>query len=161
MFARCFLYNFPAPGDGSTRSRRQRSEKAIDVRLGDIRDAGVGRRGLSRRRCCPPSRRTHRDSLLVLSLHVSFVDHERTPGTLNVLEAATSKPGFRAWFSYVDEYGMAPPVDLPIRETHPLNAQSPYAATKIAVIKNKTIVHCNASNNFIITNNIFQYVTYV
>lgn len=60
----------------------------------------------------------------------SFVD-TNVRGTLNVLEAAR-----RAGVSQVIEtstsevYGT--PETLPILETHPFNAQSPYAATKVA-----------------------------
>jgi nucleoside-diphosphate-sugar epimerase len=52
-------------------------------------------------------------------------------GTLNVLEAARRHGVGRVVQTSTSEvYGT--PAELPIRETHPLNAQSPYAATKIA-----------------------------
>ncbi|HLL24378.1 MAG TPA: GDP-mannose 4,6-dehydratase, partial [Kofleriaceae bacterium] len=51
--------------------------------------------------------------------------------TLNVLEAARRHGVARVIVTSTSEvYGT--PEALPIRETHPLNAQSPYAATKIA-----------------------------
>ena len=60
----------------------------------------------------------------------SFVD-TNVGGTLHVLEAA-GRAGVRRLIhtSTSEVYGT--PETLPIRETHPLNAQSPYAATKVA-----------------------------
>ena len=52
-------------------------------------------------------------------------------GTLNVLEAALAAGVSRVVHTSTSEvYGTAKQV--PISEAHPLNAQSPYAATKIA-----------------------------
>ena len=60
----------------------------------------------------------------------SFVD-TNVRGTLNVLEAARRAGVGRVIQTSTSEvYGT--PETLPIRETHPLNAQSPYAATKVA-----------------------------
>lgn len=54
-----------------------------------------------------------------------------TTGTLNVLEAARRHGTHRLVHTSTSEvYGTAQQVPIP--ETHPLNAQSPYAATKIA-----------------------------
>jgi NAD dependent epimerase/dehydratase len=60
----------------------------------------------------------------------SFID-TNVGGTLNVLEAAR-RAGIRRLIhtSTSEVYGS--PDSLPIRETHPLNAQSPYAASKVA-----------------------------
>ena len=63
----------------------------------------------------------------------SFVD-TNVGGTLNVLEAARRAGGAKVVHTSTSEvYGT--PRDLPIRETHPLQAQSPYAASKIAADK--------------------------
>lgn len=60
----------------------------------------------------------------------SFVDTNVT-GTLNVLEAARRAGVQRLVHTSTSEvYGT--PETLPIRESHPLNAQSPYAASKVA-----------------------------
>jgi UDP-glucose 4-epimerase len=60
----------------------------------------------------------------------SFVE-TNVRGTLNVLEAARRKKVARLVHTSTSEvYGT--PATLPIRETHPLQAQSPYAATKVA-----------------------------
>jgi NAD dependent epimerase/dehydratase len=102
---------------------------AIDARLGDVRDAGFVAD------CC-------RDVDVVLHLAAliaiphSYVAPEsfvqtNIAGTLNVLEAARRHSvGLVVQTSTSEVYGT--PETLPIRETHPLNAQSPYAATKVA-----------------------------
>ena len=60
----------------------------------------------------------------------SFVD-TNVRGTLNVLEAARRAGVRRLVHTSTSEvYGT--PSELPIRETHPLQAQSPYAASKLA-----------------------------
>jgi UDP-glucose 4-epimerase len=60
----------------------------------------------------------------------SFID-TNVSGTLNVLEAARRAKVKRVVHTSTSEvYGT--PTSTPIRETHPLNAQSPYAASKIA-----------------------------
>jgi NAD dependent epimerase/dehydratase len=60
----------------------------------------------------------------------SFVD-TNVRGTLNVLEAARRGGARRVVHTSTSEvYGT--PATVPIRETHPINAQSPYAATKVA-----------------------------
>ena len=60
----------------------------------------------------------------------SFLETNVT-GTLNVLEAARRTGVRRVIHTSTSEvYGT--PDTLPIRETHPLNAQSPYAASKLA-----------------------------
>jgi NAD dependent epimerase/dehydratase len=102
---------------------------ALDVRLGDIRDPGFVAEAT-------------RDIDIVLHLAAliaipysysapeSFITTNVT-GTLNVLEAARRHSVGRVVVTSTSEvYGT--PDTLPIRETHPLNAQSPYAATKVA-----------------------------
>jgi UDP-glucose 4-epimerase len=60
----------------------------------------------------------------------SFIE-TNVVGTLNVLEAARRAGVGRVIQTSTSEvYGT--PEQLPIRETHPLNAQSPYAASKVA-----------------------------
>jgi UDP-glucose 4-epimerase len=63
----------------------------------------------------------------------SFVD-TNVGGTLNVLEAARRAECTRVVHTSTSEvYGT--PAELPIREGHPLQAQSPYSASKIAADK--------------------------
>ena len=63
----------------------------------------------------------------------SFVD-TNVRGTLNILTAARRHGGVKVIHTSTSEvYGT--PVEVPIRETHPLQAQSPYSATKIAADK--------------------------
>lgn len=60
----------------------------------------------------------------------SYVD-TNVSGTLNVLEAVKRRKESRLIVTSTSEvYGT--PLSVPISESHPLNAQSPYAATKIA-----------------------------
>lgn len=101
----------------------------LDVRLGDIRDAGFVMEAV-------------RGADIVLHLAAliaipySYVAPEsfvatNVAGTLNVLEAARRVGVERFVHTSTSEvYGT--PQSLPIRESHPLQAQSPYAATKIA-----------------------------
>lgn len=102
---------------------------ALDVHLGDIRDARFVEQA-----CRDVEIVFHLAALIAIPYSYvapeSFVD-TNVRGTLNVLE------GVRRWgvqrmvhTSTSEVYGT--PATVPIRETHPLNAQSPYAATKIA-----------------------------
>lgn len=104
-------------------------QSSIEVRLGDIRDAAFVRDAT-------------KDCEIVLHLAAliaipysyaapeSFVD-TNVKGTLNVLEAARLHGVSRVVHTSTSEvYGT--PATTPIRETHALNAQSPYAATKVA-----------------------------
>ena len=80
-----------------------------------------------------------RDAALHLGAHISVAHSYSAPrsvsetnvmGTLNVLLAARHHDVARvAVVSTSEVYGT--PESVPIRETHPLNAQSPYAATKV------------------------------
>ena len=102
---------------------------ALDVRLGDIRDAAFveeATRGVDIV--------IHLAALIAIPYSYvaveSFVD-TNVRGTVNVLEAARRAGVQRLIATSTSEvYGT--PDDLPIRETHPYNAQSPYAATKVA-----------------------------
>jgi UDP-glucose 4-epimerase len=101
----------------------------IDVRLGDIRDARFVERALDGVEVV-----FHLAALIAIPYSYvapeSFVD-VNIRGTLNVLEAARRAKVRRFVHTSTSEvYGT--PATTPIRETHPLNAQSPYAATKVA-----------------------------
>jgi NAD dependent epimerase/dehydratase len=102
---------------------------ALDVRLGDIRDARFVEAA-----CAEIDVVFHLAALISIPYSyvapASYVDTNVT-GTLNVLEAARRAGCTRVIHTSTSEvYGT--PRDLPIRETHPLCAQSPYAATKVA-----------------------------
>jgi UDP-glucose 4-epimerase len=71
----------------------------------------------------------------------SFVD-TNVKGTLNVLEAVRRHGCERVVSTSTSEvYGT--PATLPIRETHPLQGQSPYSASKIAADKMCEAYHCS------------------
>jgi NAD dependent epimerase/dehydratase len=102
---------------------------AIDVRLGDIRDAGFVAEA-----CNGAEIILHLAALIAIPYSYaapeSFVS-TNVIGTLNVLEAVRRHGAARLVITSTSEvYGT--PDRLPIREDHPLRAQSPYAATKIA-----------------------------
>jgi NAD dependent epimerase/dehydratase len=102
---------------------------ALDIRLGDIRDARFVERAIDGVELV-----FHLAALIAIPYSYvaaeSFVD-TNVRGTLNVLEAAVRARVRRVIQTSTSEvYGT--PDELPIRETHPLNAQSPYAATKVA-----------------------------
>jgi len=104
-------------------------QQVLDIRLGDIRDAAFVRE--SARGCDVV---LHLAALIAIPYSYlapeSFVD-TNVRGTLNILEAARACGVSRIVHTSTSEvYGT--PATLPIRETHPLNAQSPYAATKVA-----------------------------
>jgi NAD dependent epimerase/dehydratase len=102
---------------------------ALDVRLGDVRDARFVEAA-----CEGVEVVFHLAALIAIpysySAPQSFVE-TNVGGTLNVLEASRRQGVRRMIHTSTSEvYGT--PDHLPIRETHPLNAQSPYAATKVA-----------------------------
>jgi len=101
----------------------------LDIRLGDIRDARFVERAMDGIDVA-----FHLAALIAIPYSYvaaeSFVD-TNVRGTLNVLEAALrARVGRVIHTSTSEVYGT--PDDLPIRESHPLRAQSPYAATKVA-----------------------------
>ena len=102
---------------------------ACDIRLGDIRDARFVERALEDIEVV-----FHLAALIAIPYSYiaaeSFID-TNVRGTLNVLEAGL-RAGVRriVHISTSEVYGT--PEHLPIRETHPLQAQSPYAASKTA-----------------------------
>lgn len=102
---------------------------AIDVRLGDIRDARFVEQASEGVEVV-----FHLAALIAIPYSYraveSFID-TNLRGTMNVLEAATRGGARRIIQTSTSEvYGT--PESLPIRETHPLHAQSPYAASKVA-----------------------------
>ena len=111
--------------DGATEDVRA----ALDVRLGDVRDARFVEAA-----CDGVEVVFHLAALIAIpysySAPQSFVD-TNVGGTLNVLEACRRHGVSRLVHTSTSEVYGTPDV-LPIRETHPLNAQSPYAATKVA-----------------------------
>jgi NAD dependent epimerase/dehydratase len=105
---------------------------AVDVRLGDIRDARFVEEV-----CRGIDTVFHLAALIAIPYSYqapdSFVD-TNVKGTLNVLEAVRRAGCRRLVHTSTSEvYGT--PDTLPIRETHPLQGQSPYSATKIAADK--------------------------
>lgn len=105
---------------------------ALDVRLGDIRDARFVERA-----CDGVDVVFHLAALIAIpysySAPESFVD-TNVRGTLNVLEAVRRAGCSRLINTSTSEvYGT--PDTLPITEEHPLRGQSPYSATKIAADK--------------------------
>ena len=102
---------------------------SLDIRLGDIRDARFVEQAMEGVEVV-----FHLAALIAIPYSYtaaeSFVD-TNVRGTLNVLEAARRTRPTRVIVTSTSEvYGT--PDTIPIRETHPLNAQSPYAATKVA-----------------------------
>ena len=102
---------------------------AIDVRLGDIRDARLVERATDGVEVV-----FHLAALIAIPYSYgaveSFVD-TNVRGTMHVLEAAT-KAGVRRIIQTSTSEVYGTPEVLPITESHPLRAQSPYAATKVA-----------------------------
>ncbi len=108
------------------------SRRAMQVRRGDIRDARFVEEA-----CGGVSIVFHLAALIAIpySYHApqSFVD-TNVGGTLNMLEAARRNGCERFVHTSTSEvYGT--PDKLPITESHPLKAQSPYSASKIAADK--------------------------
>ena len=105
---------------------------ALDVRLGDIRDAGFVEEA-----CRDVDIVFHLAALIAIPYSYraprSYLDTNAS-GTLNVLEAARDLGTARVVHTSTSEvYGTA--LRVPIDEGHPLQAQSPYAASKIAADK--------------------------
>ena len=89
---------------------------------------GTHRRDLAKTRLRRNPRRLRRGGCQIAT--ESFVD-TNIHGTMNVLEGAPRSGVKRIVHTSTGEvYGT--PASVPIRETHPLNAQLQYAATKIA-----------------------------
>jgi len=109
-------------------ARRER----LDVRRGDIRDPRLVREAVRGADVV-----LHLAALIAIphsyAAPASFVD-TNVGGTLNVLEAVREEGVTRMVHTSTSEvYGT--PRTVPITEDHPLQAQSPYAASKIAADK--------------------------
>lgn len=106
--------------------------KGLDARLGDIRDARFVEEA-----CRGVDTVFHLAALIAIpysySAPESFVD-TNVKGTLNVLEG-TRRAGCRRMVNTSTSEVYGTPADVPIRETHPLQGQSPYSASKIAADK--------------------------
>jgi NAD dependent epimerase/dehydratase len=104
----------------------------VEVQLGDVRDSGSVRALMQGAQTV-----YHLAALIAIPYSYvaprSYVDTNIT-GTLNVLEAARELGTGRVVHTSTSEvYGTARTV--PIHETHPLQGQSPYSATKIGADK--------------------------
>lgn len=122
--------------DGAPRAVRQ----ALDVRLGDIRDARFVEQA-----CEGVEVVFHLAALIAIPYSYqapeSFID-TNIRGTMHVLEAARRAGCARVVQTSTSEVYGTPDV-IPIRETHPLQGQSPYSATKIAADKICEAYHCS------------------
>ena len=102
---------------------------AIDIRLGDIRDARFVAAATEGVEIV-----FHLAALIAIPYSYaapqSFID-TNVSGTLNALEAARAA-GVRRFIQTSTSEVYGTPASLPIRETHALAAQSPYAASKVA-----------------------------
>ena len=102
---------------------------AIDIRLGDVRDARLMDDTVSGMAIV-----FHLAALIAIPYSYlapeSFIE-TNVRGTLNLLEAAR-RAGARRFIQTSTSEVYGTPDRLPIREDHPLQAQSPYAASKIA-----------------------------
>ncbi|WP_054008882.1 SDR family NAD(P)-dependent oxidoreductase [Cypionkella psychrotolerans] len=106
----------------------QATREQMNVIRGDVRDAALVRRLISRQDTV-----FHLAALIAIPHSYvaaqSYVD-TNILGTLNVLEAAREYDVRRVVHTSTSEvYGTA--ITVPIAETHPLQGQSPYSATKI------------------------------
>jgi NAD dependent epimerase/dehydratase len=105
------------------------TRSGLDIRFGDIRDARFVESATAGAEIV-----FHLAALIAIPYSYaapeSFID-TNIRGTLNVLEAARAS-GVRRLIQTSTSEVYGTPVDLPIRETHPLQAQSPYAASKVA-----------------------------
>lgn len=118
----------------------QTVKEKLEVRLGDIRDARFVEEA-----CREVDTVFHLAALIAIPYSYqapeSFID-TNVKGTLNVLEGARRTGCRRIVHTSTSEvYGT--PASLPIRETHPLQGQSPYSASKIAADKLCEAYHCS------------------
>ena len=129
---RCFV-RYTSRGDDGLLvdlSREQRS--ALEIVRGDLRDEGAVRGAMRDAEYV-----FHLGALIAIPysyVHPREVVETNVLGTLNVLEAARSThPARVVHISTSEVYGSARQV--PISETHPLQGQSPYSASKIGADK--------------------------
>jgi NAD dependent epimerase/dehydratase len=115
-------------------------KKSLDVRLGDIRDARFVEEA-----CRGVDTIFHLAALIAIPYSYtapeSFVD-TNVKGTLNVLEGAR-RAGCRRMVNTSTSEVYGTPDSVPIRETHPLQGQSPYSASKIAADKFCEAYYCS------------------
>lgn len=136
--ALCYYNSLGSLGWLDTVSADVRAE--LDIRLGDIRDAGFVDTLVEGSEVV-----FHLAALIAIPFSYiaprSYVDTNVT-GTLNVLESVRRHGVRRLIHTSTSEvYGT--PDTLPIRETHPLRGQSPYSATKIAADKLCESYYCS------------------
>jgi UDP-glucose 4-epimerase len=121
------LYNSQASCGWLDSSPRE-IKASIDFRLGDIRDARFVEEAT-----VGVDIVFHLAALIAIPYSYvaaeSFID-TNVSGMLNVLEAAR-RAGVRRLIQTSTSEVYGTPETIPIRETHPLNAQSPYAASKV------------------------------
>lgn len=114
--------------------------ESLDVRLGDIRDARFVEEA-----CRGVDTVFHLAALIAIpySYHApeSFID-TNVKGTLNILEGVR-RAGCRRLVQTSTSEVYGTPASLPILETHPLQGQSPYSASKIAADKLCEAYHCS------------------
>lgn len=115
-------------------------ERGIEFRLGDVRDARFVESA-----CEDIELVFHLAALIAIPYSYqapeSFLD-TNARGTLNVLEAVRRSGCRRLVHTSTSEvYGT--PATLPIRESHALQGQSPYSASKIAADKLCEAYHCS------------------
>lgn len=129
VFVRAFCYYNSFGSLGWLDHAPQEVLDALDIRFGDIRDAAFVAEA-----CEGVSAVAHLAALIAIpysySAPSSYLETNVT-GTLNVLEAVRRHGVSRLVHTSTSEVYGTPDI-LPIRETHPLKAQSPYAASKVA-----------------------------
>jgi UDP-glucose 4-epimerase len=112
----------------------------LDVRLGDVRDARFVEEA-----CANIDTVFHLAALIAIPYSYqapeSFLD-TNVKGTLNVLEAVR-RAGCRRMIQTSTSEVYGTPASTPILETHPLQGQSPYSASKIAADKLCEAFHCS------------------
>ena len=118
------------------------TKDAIDARLGDVRDSRFVENAI-----LGVDVVFHLAALIAIPYSYaapeSFVE-TNIKGTLNVLEGARRSGCDRVVHASTSEvYGT--PASIPIRETHPLQGQSPYSASKIAADKLCEAYHASFS----------------
>ncbi len=115
-------------------------KSSLEVRLGDIRDSRFVEEA-----CRGVDTVFHLAALIAIPYSYtapeSFVD-TNVKGTLNLLEGAR-RAGCRRMVNTSTSEVYGTPETTPIRETHPLQGQSPYSASKIAADKMCEAYHCS------------------
>lgn len=113
---------------------------ALDVRLGDIRDGRFVQTA-----CEDIDVIFHLAALIAIPYSYlapeSFFE-TNVRGTLNILEGGR-RSGVRRMVQTSTSEVYGTPATVPIRETHPLSAQSPYAASKIAADQMALSYYCS------------------